>query len=1150
MCYTGLLRAQEVVELRYPQIQFELGSDKELPAALRTTVTEAIGEASGAELVQLYPEALTPAMRGWYELRCEGCDVKQVTKLLQDTDKLVKVVTHTPLFKALEVATGCATSFAEMSTCEDDYNDLVLVDPVAAAASSPLINNGKGLTDVAWQIESINAPCAWDLTAPTQDRYPIAIIDTEVDLDHEDLAPVVSRVWESSNWTALNHHGTVVSGGAVALQNNGKGIAGACDVCEVEMYAVEHTSGGGGFGNILKNGIVEALTDGQKVISFSWSGFGYFDSDMHEVFAEVEAQGAILVMASAYSSHKKSLSAAYPSVLYAGSAEGVPGTGGKNVATPASGLVTSPYLDFIAPGEDVFRTENPDFHNYLYNSGGSNTSSVATPIVAALAAMIWHEYPCLTREQVLETMRRTATTNMPGYDPNEHGAGLVNFAGALEYLAGTRHMSEVTFLSAHSYTDEVHYFERDLVLRNGARLTVDGGSRLVFAPGYGIRLYDDAQLNVIDATLTGASTCRGGDGTWAGIQIDSYAFRQGWTAHAPKARLLRATVEGARTGVRDYGANAFAHYGGEIDIDRSTFLNCRTGVESFQMQHDQKIWRTTFLADDDYAFPSSDLWHGVFLGSSPVDRRADLRNCTFEDARTSVDPAAGGIGVFANEAGFTLNTRGSRNVFRGLKYGVHAQQSGYSTYLTTVTRSDMFDCHLGVWFVGYNLPIVAGNNIHVTDENEYLDRFGNMLPTQGIRIEQCNHYDVNGNDIEVDGYHTMAASYGMTFVDNGGTLSRNAVRRNTVTGAQYGAYHQGDNGAGSGGNSISGLCYDCNTFASAYVDVESGVDGRIASAQAGLDGSIFTGAGNQFSSNTMQFRGNGANVTDIVDYYWATYRPNPVGSTVNGIQQSTDNTCHQPPPCDPCEPDGPMEPQMAFSEASTSGTGANEYYAQPTSYSTAEGGARVTKHDANMAALYRALAHAPGDHGLREVIGRVVPPVEVAALDRVFLATLMAAEPTSWARATERTLPNVLDGSLPSFTQALAVVPELLPRRRERLAASELSTDERSQTPGQARLRAALYARGEAPYEPLLKAPTRTEQLRLPEAGTPSAVPQMQAYRVFNVLGREVAEITATSSGLRAALAQHFAADARAVYVVFPRDAAADAEAVRIIAGH
>jgi len=91
-------------------------------------------------------------------------------------------------------------------------------------------------------------------------------------------------------------------------------------------------------------------------------------------------------------------------------------------------------LDIAAPGSSILNTVivgTGRYSKYNYNYDYKNGTSMATPHVAGLAALIWSNAPCLSNNQVRAIIENTADVlGATGWDP-EFGHGRINAANAL-----------------------------------------------------------------------------------------------------------------------------------------------------------------------------------------------------------------------------------------------------------------------------------------------------------------------------------------------------------------------------------------------------------------------------------------------------------------------------------------------------------------------------------------------------------------------------------------------------------------------------------------------------------------------------------------------------------------------------------------------
>jgi len=144
----------------------------------------------------------------------------------------------------------------------------------------------------------IRSPEAWDIT--TGDNLTIAVIDTDVDLDHPDLA---GKLWndadeisdnsldddrnayvdDSDGWHFVNadgqpqddhRHGTHVAGMAAADTHNGQDVAGVSWEARIMPLNVLDVSGEGNHADVAR-AIVYAADNGARILNLSLGGQDY-----------------------------------------------------------------------------------------------------------------------------------------------------------------------------------------------------------------------------------------------------------------------------------------------------------------------------------------------------------------------------------------------------------------------------------------------------------------------------------------------------------------------------------------------------------------------------------------------------------------------------------------------------------------------------------------------------------------------------------------------------------------------------------------------------------------------------------------------------------------------------------------------------------
>lgn len=270
------------------------------------------------------------------------------------------------------------------------------------------------------QDHDIDAPEAWNIHTGTSNVI-IAVIDTGVDLDHPDLvAKITSGGQAGYNYISPgalpdddNGHGTHVAGIAAASGNNGVGIAGVSWGARVMPLKVLSASGSGTIYN-LALAIRYAADHGAKVINMSLGGgCGTGWPDVESAVNYAVSKGVVLVAASGNN---------YAGVVSCpGAINGVMAVGAtdsSDVRASYSNYGTA--LDVMAPGSSIYSTWPGG--GYAYDSG----TSMATPHVAGLAALLWSFAPGLNNYQIQSLIQNNADDlGIIGWD-QEYGYGRIN----------------------------------------------------------------------------------------------------------------------------------------------------------------------------------------------------------------------------------------------------------------------------------------------------------------------------------------------------------------------------------------------------------------------------------------------------------------------------------------------------------------------------------------------------------------------------------------------------------------------------------------------------------------------------------------------------------------------------------------------------
>lgn len=296
-----------------------------------------------------------------------------------------------------------------------------------------------------WGMAKIQATTAWDLAQGN--GVVVAVVDTGVDHTHPDLA---ANIWSNMDeisgngidddgngyvddvrgWNFVSNtntpldghsHGTHVSGTIAAVGNNNVGVIGVAPLAKI-MAVKGLGDDGSGYDSDLAQGIVYAADNGADIINMSWGGTG--DSPViEEAIQYAHSVGVILVAAAGNSAIDASqfLPAKYASVIT------VSAFNSADVMASFSNFGTK--IDVAAPGVSILSTVPGGYYSSF------NGTSMASPHVAGLAALLLSQRPALTNEQVRQSLRQTADdVGAAGFD-TQSGYGRINARKALQAAA-------------------------------------------------------------------------------------------------------------------------------------------------------------------------------------------------------------------------------------------------------------------------------------------------------------------------------------------------------------------------------------------------------------------------------------------------------------------------------------------------------------------------------------------------------------------------------------------------------------------------------------------------------------------------------------------------------------------------------------------
>lgn len=251
----------------------------------------------------------------------------------------------------------------------------------------------------------------------------VAVIDSGIDYNHPDIAPNYcadgpNYVQPGSRPFDEHGHGTLVSGTLTARVDNTRDIAGVTNACLVAIKVLD--ASGTGYSSDVASAIVWAADHGVHVVNLSLGS----SEPGGESYAVDYARSKGVIMVAGAGNSGCGGGSFFPAAYY-----GVIAVGALVDPTTRSSFSNcGSYLSLAAPGSNIRSTSM---------GGGMQVvsgTSIATPQVAGVAALLWDRARALSAAQIQCVLLDSADDiGSPGHDV-QFGFGRIDADGGADRL--------------------------------------------------------------------------------------------------------------------------------------------------------------------------------------------------------------------------------------------------------------------------------------------------------------------------------------------------------------------------------------------------------------------------------------------------------------------------------------------------------------------------------------------------------------------------------------------------------------------------------------------------------------------------------------------------------------------------------------------